>query len=227
MPLSKPAPVPQASVPQGWAIDGEVLTTKKKVSDLSSDFKIGEVRVGMYTNDHDSPTFTILGKNNAGTIGTWTSSDTWLCSGESVSHMSAGKVDKAQLFSSKKGAANALTWFLRFMCFACMWFACSRFAAPLGVVADCIPCIGPMLGDMVDAIACCVACAPACACSMMVGSIVWVAMRPVWGALMMVIFCAIVAGGVAFKMQANKAKEGARDVNVNNAEVELGSSFNA
>merc|ERR1712151_659572 len=77
---------------------------------------------------------------------------------------------------------------------------------PLGVVADCIPCIGPMLGDSIETITCCISCLPATACCSLIVGIVWVGMRPQLGVPLLLVFVACIAGFACFKARASQGK---------------------
>jgi len=63
------------------------------------------------------------------------------------------------------------------------------------------------LGDQIEAIACCISCFPACACSLGVIGVVYVAMRPLIGIPMLLIFVGTMAAGVLFKMNSSKNAE--------------------
>jgi len=165
---------------------------------------IGDVRVRLYGNDWNKPTYTVLGENLDGTIGKWEAPASWLCSGETLATMEAGSVTSSDIFSKMKSANSFLTWVLRFIGFLILWLGFSCFCRPLEVLVDCIPFCGPFLGDIVEAVACCVACLPATACFLVVAGIVWVVMRPVVGGICLAIVITIVIGFIAFRMTRSR-----------------------
>mmetsp|Transcript_163598 Transcript_163598/g.524561 ORF Transcript_163598/g.524561 Transcript_163598/m.524561 type:complete len:428 (+) Transcript_163598:95-1378(+) len=199
-------PVLASRPPASWTLASDQYTTSKwQVAGSSKG--IGRARVSFAGNDWANPVLTVLGENSAGEIVPWTASATWLCSGSTLSDLRSGIVSKDDLFNTKAKESATSTWILRVIGFLLAWFALSRIAAPLGVVADCIPCIGPWLGDQVEAIACCMSCFPACACSLGVIGVVWVAMRPMVGIPLIAIFLCTCCGGIFFKLRSNQQRQ--------------------
>eukprot|EP00405_Crypthecodinium_cohnii_P013883 CAMPEP_0206447512 /NCGR_PEP_ID=MMETSP0324_2-20121206/16854_1 /ASSEMBLY_ACC=CAM_ASM_000836 /TAXON_ID=2866 /ORGANISM="Crypthecodinium cohnii, Strain Seligo" /LENGTH=417 /DNA_ID=CAMNT_0053916345 /DNA_START=129 /DNA_END=1382 /DNA_ORIENTATION=- len=212
IPLTAPV---KASAPNGWS---ETKTTTsgggsfmeyslEAVKTKNNPNRIGDYKVSFWTSDKSHPTMTVLGLNKNGQVTPWVSGKSWLCSGGTVYDLMYGKESKDDVFSVKMDEASAMTVILRILGFLLIWFACSRFMEPLGVLADCIPCIGPWLGDQIEAIACCISCFPACACSLGVIGVVYVAMRPLIGIPMLLIFVGTMAAGVLFKMNSSKNAE--------------------
>lgn len=169
---------------------------------------IGSYRVKFYVNDWAKPLITALGKNQDGTIQSWTAPDSWLCSGFVLHDLRDGTKNKDTLFTELKNEASGLTWIIRFVGFGFMWMAFCLLAGPLEVAADCVPCIGPYLGDAIQAIACVAACPPGCACAILVIGVVWIAMRPLYGLGCMVVFCGIMGAMAAFKFNSQSQKQG-------------------
>merc|ERR1712187_845227 len=140
------------------------------------------MKVRFYTNDWSKPDATLMGMvNSAGSVVDWKSPPSWLCSGTPVSDFRMGSHGKDELFSALQSENQALRWIIRLIGFALLWLAFSLMFGPLGVVADCIPCIGPFLGDSIETVTCCISCLPATACCSLVVGIVWTAMRPELG----------------------------------------------
>merc|ERR1712046_63400 len=167
---------------------------------------IGKVRVQFYTNDWSNPNGTLMGKNSNGAITPWKAPSSWLCSGSSVSDFRMGTYGKDDLFSALQSENQARTWVIRVIGFALLWLAFSLMFGPLGVVADCIPCIGPFLGDSIETITCCISCLPATACCSLVVGIVWTAMRPELGIPGLAIFVIVMIGFCIFKANVGKGK---------------------
>jgi len=179
----------------GWTRESGTYT--KHIGPTNNQ-NIGDVRVTLMGTDWNNPLVTVLGQNNAGTIGEWTASDTWLCSGFTMSDLRMGQVVQAELFQILHSENNALTWVLRILGICFCWFAFSRLFVPLQVAAECIPCVGPCLGEGIEAITCCISCLPGTACSLGVIGIVWVAMRPMVGIPLLVVFFCTCGGYVGY-----------------------------
>merc|ERR1712151_1132421 len=116
---------------------------------------------------------TLIGMNDGGILAKWTAPSSWGCSNYGLEKLYMGTLPKEQLFANMETESQALTWLLRALGFALMWVAFALMFGPLGVVADCIPCIGPMLGDSIETITCCISCLPATACCSLVVGVVW------------------------------------------------------
>jgi len=206
--------VTAASVPYGWTFYGWTSTGYTYYSsqwERDSHSGLGRVRVTFYGNDKSQSTLTILGENENGAIKRWTAADSWLCSGWTLAEARFGDLTKDNLFESMDSSNFAILWILRLVGFCVAWFAWSRLAGPLEVVADCIPCVGPCLGDMVEAVACCVSIFPACACGMLVCGIVWVVMRPMIGIPLMIIPVCMFTGYLIWKFFFSGENSGGGD----------------
>lgn len=188
----------------GWILSGSTYTSDQYRAYTNSD--IGRMRVNFKGTDWSNPRHTVLGENKNGIIKKWTAPDSWLCSGYTLSEVRAGTVDIDTLFQNMSDENQGLTWVLRFLGFLLAWCAFSLLAGPLEVVADCIPCVGPFLGDSIAAIACCISCPPGCVCAMAVIAVVWVAMRPMVGGLLLVVFMCTMCAFVGFKMYSKSMK---------------------
>lgn len=198
-------PVLASSTPSGWSLSGNEYSSNQAVV---GSMNIGQVRVSFKGTDWSSPGVTVLGENNDGVVSQWTAADSWLCSGFSLASLRMGTVDKDTFFEDLQASSNAITMILRIVGFCVVWFAFSRLGGPLGVAADCIPCIGPCLGDMVEAIVCCVSCPPACGCALGVIGVVWVAMRPEVGIPLMLIFFVTCCASIGFLVYKKMQKGG-------------------
>jgi len=202
------ADVNNFSAPLNWTKSSSYYESSKwEVSSTGAAAGIGQVRVQLRTNDWSEPTATVLGKNTKGTINKWTADDSWGCSGFTLHDLRMGVKDKDTLFEELEGESTFTTWAVRLLGFLVLWCAFSLCAAPLEVVADCIPFVGPYLGDAIEAIACVVCCCPACACCLGVAGLVWVAMRPMIGIPLMLIFICTMGGMIALKCYSKRKKE--------------------
>merc|ERR1711972_808606 len=114
------------------------------------------------------------------------------------------------------------TIILRILGFLVIWFALSRVGAPLGVAADCIPCVGPCLGDAVETIVCCATCPPACGCALGVIGIVWVVMRPAVGIPLILIFLCTCGGSLGYMAYQRMNQKSGDDSSRAAEEVEKG-----
>jgi hypothetical protein len=189
--------------PRYWARNGKWFRTEAFRVGKSG---VGDVRVAYYINDWSNPAVTLLGMNTQGFINEWTAPSSWLCAGSTLLDLRMGSYTKDYLFTALENDNTTVTWIIRVLGFALMWLAFSLMFAPLGVVADCIPCIGPFLGDSVETISCCISCLPATACCSLIVGIVWIAMRPMVGIPLVLFFFVVMAGFAYVKMNANRSK---------------------
>eukprot|EP00927_Polykrikos_kofoidii_P026520 TRINITY_DN23590_c0_g1_i1.p1 TRINITY_DN23590_c0_g1~~TRINITY_DN23590_c0_g1_i1.p1 ORF type:complete len:527 (-),score=74.28 TRINITY_DN23590_c0_g1_i1:357-1937(-) len=167
----------------------------------------GATRVAI-TGDKPGIWVTVLMKNGNGKLEPWKTSSSWLCSGDALSVVRTGKFTKDELFESLRSENSALTWVLRILFWLFLWGGCTLLGGPLEVAADCVPCIGPCLGDFVEAVVCCVTCLPSLACCMFVAGVVWVAMRPLVGATILIIGLVGVIVAVTFGCMRGGKKKG-------------------
>mmetsp|Transcript_122634 Transcript_122634/g.318876 ORF Transcript_122634/g.318876 Transcript_122634/m.318876 type:complete len:430 (-) Transcript_122634:154-1443(-) len=181
-------PVLASSTPSGWSLNSTSTYMSDKWVVGGDSHNIGRVRVSFKGTDWSSPMVTVLGENHGGVISRWTASSSWLCSGFSIAKLRTGTVDKDVFFKDLQAESDAITMILRIVGFLVLWFAFSRIGGPLGIAADCVPCIGPALGDSLEAILCCVSCPPACSCALGIIGVMWVVMRPAVGIPLILVF---------------------------------------
>jgi len=186
-------PVSDWGAPDGWTRTGEGSFESSRWKQTNSE--IGMVRVSFMSNDWDRPQATLLGQNNAGSIQEWIGSSSWLCSGFSLETLRMGYLSRQTLFDELAQEETMRTWIFRLGGFVALWIAFSCCLAPLGIAADCIPCIGGCLSEAVEGAACCFACMPASTLCILVCGICWLVMRPVFG-----VFMVLLAGGLGFLM---------------------------
>ncbi|CAE7685147.1 unnamed protein product, partial [Symbiodinium sp. CCMP2456] len=203
VPLSTPI---TGSTPAGWSLISNSYETSRYR--LGTSMAPGAMRVKLFGTDWTSAAkVTVLGKNANPTIETWTAPDSWLCSGYTLLDLRTGTLTIEQVWEAMRAESSAMTWVLRVVGFVLCWVAFCLLAGPLEVAADCIPCIGPCLGDMIQAIACVVSCVPATACCLGVVGVVWVAMRPLIGIPLVLVFVATMVAAIVWKTQfAKKGK---------------------
>lgn len=204
-------PLVAASTPSGWVRSDSEYTKNSNYTN-----NLGAVKATFYGNDWNQTMLTVLGLNSGGSLGRWTASDSWLCSGFTLAELRVGSFDKDVLFAAMEAESSAITWILRFVALVVLWMGCCCIFKPLEVVADCVPFIGPYLGDSVSCIISCVTCPLACACGLGVAGVVWVVMRPMVGIPMLVVFCLCFGGAIALKVYAKGQKDaGGADPAVN------------
>jgi len=197
------APVKVSSPPPNWVLVGEHYKTTVYALDGSS---LGTVRVSFRGTDWSSPMVTVLGENTGGTVSSWTAPDSWLCSGFGLGRLLPGTVNKDEFFNHLQASNTVMTVLLRILGFLLFWAALSMLAGPLEVAADCIPCVGPWIGDNIQAIACCITCPPAFACALGVIGVVWVAMRPLVGIPLVLLFIATCCAYIGFVVRRRQRK---------------------
>lgn len=112
-------------------------------------------------------------------------------------------------------------WVLRFIglilsiagCYLCM----SPIAAAADVMGDClnmIPCVGSFLEDMLEGVVttvlCGIACMVGCSCSLTVIAIMWLVMRPLYGAGMLVVVALCLFGAYSLRSSSGAPNKGKR-----------------
>jgi len=154
---------------------------------------------------------TVVGQNDNGIITPWKGPAGWLCKGSPVIGLKPGVNQMDDMFGSMQSEVDSLKWILRLVGFLVLWFAFSLCLAPLEVMADCIPCIGPFLGDAVAAISCCISCLPATGCFLIVAGLVWCAMRPLIAIPVLLVSIAVmlVTGYYSYNYSKRLGKDGA------------------
>ena len=97
--------------------------------------------------------------------------------GKSISHVMEGAVDAAGVFAAAERGNKFLTWILRLLGFALMFFGVSTVLGPLRTLADVVPFIGKIVGFGIGVVAFMVA-AP---CAIATIGVAWIFYRPVLG----------------------------------------------
>lgn len=151
---------------------------------------VGDMRLGFKTNswEPEATLYTILGLNNGGSMGTWTAPSTWLCPDFRLHEVFPGKLTKEQLFEKLEKGRGGSTWAFRMLGFCLLWCSLVCLLGPLQVATDWMPFIGDCLGYVAEKVICVISCPPALCLCMGVMAIVWVALRPVLGIFLLIIF---------------------------------------
>jgi len=174
--------------PSGWHFAGGMYKTS-----TSAEPTIGDLRVQFYTNNWDKPEVTVLGMNEGGTVSGWTAPDSWLCSGYQLGSLKEGKYTKDEMYEALLAESDDTTLLFRFVGFLLLWFAfCNAmhdFAAPIFMIADFVPMVGPYIGESLGKVICAVSCFPATGCAIMIIGICWVAFRPTVGIPLVLLSC--------------------------------------
>mmetsp|Transcript_70596 Transcript_70596/g.169143 ORF Transcript_70596/g.169143 Transcript_70596/m.169143 type:complete len:482 (+) Transcript_70596:106-1551(+) len=183
--------VPEWPAPAGWSSSGAGAFSTDRF--LTGTRGIGQVRVRVFSNDWSRPQVTVLGQNNNGLIEEWMGSSSWLCHGFTLNTLRMGTLSASTLFQQLSAEESAFTWFVRIAGFVALWVAFACCFAPLGVAADCVPCIGGCLSESVECITCCFACIPATSLCVLVCGVVWLVMRPLLGGALLAAGIVLVA----------------------------------
>lgn len=174
----------------------------------------GQVRLSFKTNSwaESETLYTVLGLNNAETMADWMAPSSWLCSGSPLSDVRPGKFTKDELFKKLASENTGVTWACRIVGFILLWLSCMCLLGPLNVAADMVPYVGPYIGNVVEKIICCITFPPAACLCIGICSIVWVAMRPAAGTVLLLAFlcasgCFIVSGWKAHDSRMQEKEE--------------------
>lgn len=97
--------------------------------------------------------------------------------GKTISHVMEGAIDAAGVFAAAERGNKFLTWILRLLGFALMFFGVSMVLGPLRTLADVVPFIGKIVGFGIGVVAFMVA-AP---CAIATIGVAWIFYRPVLG----------------------------------------------
>jgi len=146
----------------------------------------------------------------------------WGCSGSEFSEFTEGNISEGKMLAKLTSANSMMTWILRFVGILGAWMAVYCILSPItymadkiGDVADYIPCVGGFLESFIEgvvgAVVCFISCSCSCSCSLTVMALVWVFMRPLYGAVFLLIaLCCCGAAGFA-AMQAKGEGETKRE----------------
>jgi len=202
IPLDKVVMVVQneSALPDGWETTATHYVYRDEDDDVFA-------RVQFKGNDMERTVYTVLGEVNSNTMSDWTADDSWMCSGYTVGAMRSGVVSKDDFFTSLEGQTLAFTWVFRVLLFFAMWCACCMCFKPFEVVSSLVPFVGDFLSSSVNAVIACVTCPVACSCALGVIGVMWVAMRPLVGVPLLILFCCGISSVSAFLIYAEKNKK--------------------
>lgn len=205
-----PGPAPAPNVAENSMVllsDGATLATCHQV------LKIGCVNIRYYEADvtHVS---VLANVDSSGNTAAHPTPSSWGCSASSLEEMKFGALTKAETLKELHSENQTRTWILRAVGCIGAWLAIylclSPISAAADIVGDCldfIPCIGDTLESLVEGVVttvlCVMSCGIGCSCALFVISIVWVAMRPVVGGIMLgaAILLFVLAGVVRSQYQ--------------------------
>lgn len=91
-----------------------------------------------------------------------------------------GAMSPEEMFQRAQAQNRMTSWLLRLLGFFFMFCGFAAIAEPLSVVADVIPCIGPMVGDLVSCGTGLAAFLLSLVLSSLVIAVAWIAYRPLW-----------------------------------------------
>lgn len=158
----------------------------------SRDLSIGEVRVSFQSVDMSNLRYTLMGKNDRGTIRNWFAGKTWLCANLEVpAKFRAGEVKATDMIKEEQSANNMMRWIVRFCGFLAFWCAFKCCAEPWEAAAECIPCCGQCIASIISSIASVIGFCLAAACLFSVIAIMWMVMNPLMSIPMLLIACFI------------------------------------
>jgi len=153
--------------------------------------RLGCVRISYSQSSATSPSV-LATVSEVGATGPASIPGSWGCSSETWQEILAQKTTKQDMVQSLRDANSTMTWVIRILGIAvavmsvcCCLSPCAALAGAMGECLGYLPCGGECLGDalegMVDAMICLVSCPVGVGASLIVMSIVWVAMRPAVG----------------------------------------------
>jgi len=164
----------------------------------------------------------VIAEITAGQLAPKETPSSWGCSGSEFSEFTEGNIPKDKMLAKLTSANSMMTWILRFVGVLGAWMAVYCILSPItymadkiGDVADYIPCVGGFLESFIEgvvgAVVCFISCSCSCSCSLTVMALVWVFMRPLVGAVFLLIaLCCCGAAGFA-AMQAKGEGETKRE----------------
>jgi hypothetical protein len=175
-------------------------------SATASPCTLGCVRIAYQKSSATSPTV-ITRVASAGMTEPQATPGSWGCSSGHWQDIRPEKMQKADFMTSLHEANQTTTWLLRMVGCLLAWlsvYCCFQpIAAAFDIIGDyinCCPCGGyieDFLEGVVTSIICLLSCGIGCSCALFVIAMVWLAMRPLYGGLMLgacVLLCCAVAG---------------------------------
>mmetsp|Transcript_55789 Transcript_55789/g.136637 ORF Transcript_55789/g.136637 Transcript_55789/m.136637 type:complete len:495 (+) Transcript_55789:50-1534(+) len=118
--------------------------------------------------------------------------------------IATGRLTPEQMIQKGRDENAELTWLLRLISWILVLIGLQLFTAPLTVVGDIIPCIGPMLSDLVGCFLCCFNCLITTFCWLLVVGCTWVAYRPAVGIPLIILAIAAFIGVLVFRYLKDK-----------------------
>jgi len=95
--------------------------------------------------------------------------------------VTSGKKTADEMFAAQEASNDAMTWILRVVSLVLVIMGLQMVTAPLTVVADVIPVIGPMISGMVRGFLTIFNTLVGCCCRLLVASMCWLIYRPMVG----------------------------------------------
>jgi hypothetical protein len=92
----------------------------------------------------------------------------------------------SEMFDSAAEANAAVTWILRVITLIVTICGLQMITAPITVMPDIIPCIGPMISDLIGCALCAFNTLLGCCCWMFIAGIIWLLYRPIIGGPLLV-----------------------------------------
>jgi hypothetical protein len=169
---------------------------------------LGCIRIKYMQSDSTSPSV-IAAIDPDGMTKPYNMPGAWGCPGKPWQAIDGKSMSKADVIKALRDSNNAQVWIIRIVGLLCCWFAVYLCFSPFLYAVDCIgdvvnwcPCGGYLedaLEGIATAIACAISCPIGCSCGLFVISLVWLFMRPLYGALMMAVCVCCCAGAVAIR----------------------------
>ena len=169
---------------------------------------IGDRRVS-FTATSSSGQASVLalqtGNAQSSAFGQWRSDGS--SSGPSIYKIVDGVKTEDEMFDMLYSEANGQKWVLRIGSWLFMWLGMQLITGPLTVAPDAIPFVGPMIGSLVAGALCMFNCAVATSCSLVLGALMWVAVRPGLGVPVLLVGCGFCAGAAFMRSTRGKSTE--------------------
>jgi hypothetical protein len=141
-------------------------------------------------------------------------------SGVDIFYLEETAMTAAEMFAKAKEENRVLTILLRIIGFLIMWVGLYLMLAPLAVMGDCIPCIGPAIGDLIEAGACCITCPIALFFSLITIALAWLFYRPMIAVPLLVVACGCAYAVYHFRKQGAEKKAAKAGMNSNGVPLE-------